>query len=266
MNIEITDIKIYKTQEYEIFKDLLGNREVKEARARAIIDSIRKIGLKMDPILVNEKYEVIDGQGRIEACRSLGLPIFFIIEQGLGIEECTTMNTKMEVWNIYDFIGSYKAQGNINYIKLDEYKERCNNLELLEVAMCFSDTSWTKNINRPVREGKYIFSETEDNVRCFEFLDRVAGKLKRLKGGSGYYIPVLVPLFKWNLIDEDRMTDAIENHWQIMHSAYDTNTALAELQSVYNYHKRHNEYFRDSFLAKMETEKGARYNSKGGEQ
>ena len=107
-----TEFKIYKTGELCKFKRLLGNRDITESRVSAIIDSIEKVGYQPVPILVNEKMEVIDGQGRLEACKRLGLPIYYIVKNGIGIDECMSMNIKMQNWTIYDFIKSRAEQGN----------------------------------------------------------------------------------------------------------------------------------------------------------
>ena len=59
--------KIYETTSYSQFKTMEGNRAVKDGRVNKIVESINKIGYVLSPILVNEKMEVIDGQGRLSA-------------------------------------------------------------------------------------------------------------------------------------------------------------------------------------------------------
>ena len=85
-------INVMVTDEYDLFKTLEGNRRVLDLRARRIIRSIEKVGYVINPIIVNEKYEVIDGQGRLEALKRLNLPVYYIMIEGIGIEECRTLN------------------------------------------------------------------------------------------------------------------------------------------------------------------------------
>lgn len=61
------DMRIYKTDDHTLFKKLEGNRDVRSVEK--IIKSIDNVGYVLSPILVNEKYEVIDGQNRLEACK-----------------------------------------------------------------------------------------------------------------------------------------------------------------------------------------------------
>ena len=252
-----TDYIIYETYDYFQFKILEGNRDVKEKRVSAIIDSIREIGYQPVPILVNEKLEIVDGQGRHDACEALGLPIYYMVKKGIGIKECVAMNIKMKNWDIYDFIQSYSAQKNDNYLKLQEYCKNTNELNIVEVALCLSD-AYSRNIDRPSREGYYKIIDDKDNLECLEFMRKTKPKINVLKGGSNYYFPVLVGLFKARMIDDVRMLHAIETHIGTMKGAYSTDTAITELQNVYNYHQRKTEYFRDRYLQMMES-KGATY-------
>lgn len=247
-----------ETTNYALFKLLVGNREIKDERVGAIIESIKKVGYQPSPILVNEKYEIIDGQGRFEAAKRLSLPVTFTVKEGIGLDECIAMNIKMKNWDICDFIGSYAAKGNKNYIQLLEiYEQYEENLTFLEVAMCLSN-SMSKNVAKPLREGNFKIELGKENLDCIVFINNVAKTLKAIKGGSNYYIPILVGLYKMQLIDEERMTSAIEEHIGTMNSAYNADSAVTELQNVYNYRKHQIQYFRDIYLQKMR-ENGARY-------
>ena len=66
---------VKSTTKYKIFKKLLANREVTQTRVNNIIDSIQRVGYVTSPIIVNEKMEIIDGQGRLEALQELNLPV-----------------------------------------------------------------------------------------------------------------------------------------------------------------------------------------------
>lgn len=257
MVYEISDITVFVTSDYSEFKKLHGNRQVLDERVNSIIDSISKVGYQPNAILVNEKCEVIDGQGRLEACKRLGLPVYFVMRRGIGIKECIAMNIKMKNWDIYDFINSYISQNNENYLKLDEYANMYSGMNILDIAMCLSN-AYSRNVSRPLRDGTFEIILSDENIQCLNFINSIAGDLAAIRGGSLQYIPILVGLYKLNLIDEDRMRDAIKLHNATMGSAYNADDALTELQKVYNYHKRHNEYFRDKYFIAME-QKGARY-------
>lgn len=110
--------EIKSTKNYKQFKKLIGNRRVDELRVQRIIKSIKAVGYITSPIIVNEKMEVIDGQGRLEALERLHLPVEYIVEEGAGINECISMNIYQTNWSLMDYIVSFASRGNENYIKL----------------------------------------------------------------------------------------------------------------------------------------------------
>ena len=57
-----------------MFKKIKGNRIVNKSNLNAIITSMEQQQL-VSPIMINEKFEIIDGQHRFEACKELGLPV-----------------------------------------------------------------------------------------------------------------------------------------------------------------------------------------------
>ena len=93
---------VYRTNDYSQFNKLVGNRAVTRDRVMAIIESVNTVGYVLSPIVVNEKMEIIDGQGRAEAFEELGLPIDYVIAEGAGIAECIQLNIKQKNWGLID--------------------------------------------------------------------------------------------------------------------------------------------------------------------
>ena len=85
--------KIYRTTNYGMFRRLLGNRDVTEARISKIVNRIEENGYIESPIAINEKYEVIDGQGRLEALKRLKMPVDYYVVEGAGLKQ----NTKRSI-------------------------------------------------------------------------------------------------------------------------------------------------------------------------
>lgn len=108
---------IYEEDDYSVFKRLSDNRDVLSARVNKLIASISERYI-CNPIIVNEKMEVIDGQGRFEARKSLGLPIHYIISEGATSDDCRRMNKYNTRWSNLDFAKSYARKGLRPYILL----------------------------------------------------------------------------------------------------------------------------------------------------
>lgn len=121
------DIIMYKTTDYSIFRNVLGNRQVRPERVKKILDSIHKIGAQPIPLIVNEHFEIIDGQGRLEALRQENLPVYFIIREGLTIDSCITMNINSTPWNTMDYIECYADLNIPSFIRYLELYNKYHN-------------------------------------------------------------------------------------------------------------------------------------------
>ena len=70
--------QVNSTNDYLKFKTLKGNRNVNKLHVRRLKESFKEAYL-LSPIIVNQNFEIIDGQHRFEAAKSMELPINFII-------------------------------------------------------------------------------------------------------------------------------------------------------------------------------------------
>ena len=81
---------IYETDNYDKFKIIDGNRPIEHAKK--IVESIKEIGMLWQPVLVNERFEIIDGQGRYLASKTLGKKILYVVQPGLTIKHARCLN------------------------------------------------------------------------------------------------------------------------------------------------------------------------------
>ena len=108
------------TYDLSIFKRYPGYREPDGFRVKAVIDSMKKIGY-IGSCLVecDENMYVCDGLVRIEACRQLGLPVYYVVIRGMNADYAKAMNAISGNWGDLDYISSYAKRGNENYSRLD---------------------------------------------------------------------------------------------------------------------------------------------------
>ena len=165
---------IWVTENYSIFKRLEHNRSVTNARKEKLIASM-SVHEVLCPIIVNKNMEIIDGQGRYEAKKEMGLPIYFIIDENADISDCQRMNYTNSKWTTLDFAQSYASAGNENYINLLKacYKTK-------QTISRVTNITGTKSAS--ITDGKFVFTkndveETIDtvekgnellNVLCFD--------------------------------------------------------------------------------------------------
>ena len=115
---------IYETKDYSIFKQLKGNRSVRPALVKRIKMDIKEHDL-YDPIVVNEKMEVLDGQHQLQARKELNVSVKYLMRKG-DIQNVMKFNSIQQRWNNREFLDSYCARGFKEYEMLDyfvrEYK------------------------------------------------------------------------------------------------------------------------------------------------
>jgi len=114
---------IYVTDNYSKFKSMLGNRNVAEKRVKYIMTSIDAVGYVSNPIIVNEKMEVVDGQGRLEALKRLGKPVEYRVIPGVTVNECRMLNMENTSWDVSDHIKSHADLGEHEYQNLYRLKK-----------------------------------------------------------------------------------------------------------------------------------------------
>ena len=114
--------EIFKSTKLSQFKiNKKWNREIDEKHLNKLKKAISKRNLLIDqPILINEKKEVLDGQHRLMAAKELKLPIYYRFSNSLMIEDVPKINTIKKSWGISDYIKRHIRTGNKNYIRLQK--------------------------------------------------------------------------------------------------------------------------------------------------
>lgn len=119
-NHQLPLFAVYRTFDYDMFKILEDNRELNLHHVQRLIKSFEHKHL-VCPIIVNQKHEVIDGQHRLEASRTTGLPVYYIIMDNYGIDEVQILNLNQKNWQKPDYLHMYCERGNKQYLKLREF-------------------------------------------------------------------------------------------------------------------------------------------------
>lgn len=229
--------EVYTTRDYSIFKRLIGNRDIPESRISKIVASIQEIGWVHNPIIVNEKMEVIDGQGRLTALQRLKMPVEYIIAPGAGNKECIHMNMDMVNWKLPDFIKSYAELGNENYQRLLSLMEKYanGNLDIISTAVY----RVSKSKHRDIKQG--ILQLTEEQYKAaiprLEFIKPLLERLdeKKLPGSIVTLMQTAIYYFDYEEVDKERLSYSIEKY--IYNAApWVLNTDCErEVENAYNY-------------------------------
>lgn len=115
--------KVYETYDYSMFKSMKGNRPLDKLLIMRLKKSFKKRYL-FTIITVNEDLEIIDGQHRFEAAKSLGLPLYYVVQKGYGVPEVQMLNTNTKNWGKMQYLHSYCELGHPEYLKFRNFMRR----------------------------------------------------------------------------------------------------------------------------------------------
>jgi len=153
---------VQKTTSYSMFKFVRGNRSVNRTSLKNLMVSISKKDLlEENPIIVNQKFEVLDGQHRLEACKQLGKPVHYIVHKDGGIQDVQLLNSAVRAWRFEDYIKSYSMAGNKNYKVLGEFSQS-HGIAIGVAVMLLSGVHRGKNgLLQDFRDGKFEVLDRE---------------------------------------------------------------------------------------------------------
>lgn len=253
MEMEKKTSKILVTSNYGKFKRLEGNRGLRQ-RAKKIKKSIQKVGYIPSPIVVNEKYEVVDGQARLQVLQELGLPVYYIVIPGIGIEECIAMNINTSNWSIRDYIESHSETGNISYTYLLNLMKAHGTKMKQRVILSLSANKFDYVPLEEIKTGMFQMTEEEYvNVdRLLTWLEGFYEIFKRVKGHNEHYYTALAFCYRDPVTDTDRLRDKIEQLQASLIPVTTTQQALDEIERIYNNRARDKVHIKNRYRETLE--------------
>ena len=112
-------------KDFSKFKILERNRDTSKAHVNKLIGSLQEPRGQVEPITINEKWEVVNGQHRLEAAEDGGLDhVIVIMSHGATIKDVIVMNTTQKRWIFWDFLKCHShesASNSAEYQKLQKF-------------------------------------------------------------------------------------------------------------------------------------------------
>ena len=158
--------QVYTTTDYSVFKSLNGNRNVNKLHVRRLRESFKNAYL-LSPIIVNENYEIIDGQHRYAAAKELHKPINYIVCTEYGLKEVQILNTNMKNWGKMDYLAAYCDLGYPEYLKFRNFMRRFKDFPIAACEALLTNRA-TDRHSRKTKELADINKAGSYSVRYFE--------------------------------------------------------------------------------------------------
>lgn len=226
--------------DYGKFKFIEGNRDVDHEKK--LEESMRECGLLLQPILVNELYEIVEGQNRYTACMNLGLPIYYIVQPGIRLKEVKSLNSASKNWNTKNYIHSYAlGDQNINYIYVEQLMKAYPwaNQSLITFALT-GVSGWGSGINT-YKSGDFKCTEAEYNkaVKVLDYVGQFEELLAGTKGKKYMYLLSIAFCYMCSSVDNDYLVTKMNKYGRSLGSAVSITDAMSQIEGrVYNYQMR----------------------------
>lgn len=233
---------IYSSQEYSKFKKLNGNRSVLEQRKNMIIASIQERGWIRNPIVVNEKMEIIDGQGRFEALKKLNMPVEYVVAKGATISDCIALNIKQKNWTAEDYIQCYADMGYSDYIILNSLMGDYPGIKNSSLHILVGKN--TKDGSSPqIKDGTFTVYDPDSLKDRLNFAQDCLNIIGYGNGASRTWCSALKFVWFCEAIDKKVFLSKLNKCRSFLYPCVTVKQAIELLEKIYNYSIKKNKVY-----------------------
>lgn len=243
--------KVYKTNDLGMFNQIKGNRPPNPQHIRRLCDSIKTHGILQNPIIVNEKMDVIDGQHRLMAAKEANSSVYYIVVSGYKLDEVQILNLNQKNWTKKDFMEGYANMGIEPYVKLRNFTRRNKEFNITDcVAMCQnSNSASSSSITQKYRyedkimNQKEVFEEGTWKGKDFDLAQEFADKLKMVKPyykgfNRSVFISAMLGMFKNENFDFLEFLNKLRLQPQKLDDCSNVTQYRLLIEDIYNYKRR----------------------------
>jgi len=248
MQHQVSKIKVYCTENYNLFKKVDGNRGLNTKKIERIISEIESGNdvLDLHPVVVKENktsLEVLDGQHRIEVAKRLKRQVHYVLKkEAMNLYQVAKVNSNVEKWKADDFIKCYIAAGNNNYKQLEKFHQTYNIsvgvcLTMLDQGIINNDQGATANLYRDFETGVFVVKKYKEAVQLVE----ICKSFEAFEGWNHRsFILAISKIISSDKCEMDVLLKKFKADPRLLQKQSDWRKYLTNLEEIYNIgnHKR----------------------------
>ena len=239
---------VYKTTNYDMFGYFEGNREINEAHVKNLMESLNEKQLPV-PIVVDSLFRLMhrvgDGQNRLEACKRLGIPVYYIVIPDLTLEDVKRLNSNTKSWSWRQHMDSFCDLGYPDY---ELYKEFFNSYELNHtecMQLCLGHTSLRKGKNKGQKTMAKAFNDGQFKMVQHKKAIKQANMITEVKPYFNdfthhHFVRALIYLFnkKQDVYNHDVFIKKLAKRTPKLTHQGNRNDYLRSIEEIYNHGAR----------------------------
>ena len=228
--------EVKKTNNYKLFNNIVGNRTIRAAHKKKLIESFKVKQLPI-PIIVNSKYEIIDGQHRFEVCKELNLYVYYIIIKNADLTDIQRINENMQKWNPNDYLDCYISLNISNYYKYRDFRKKYkfNHNETLTLLYDGENARYS-GACQDFRNGSLKISNLKKSIETAEKILKTEPHYDGCR--RRYFVLALIECFKNKEYDHCVFLNKISKQSAKMQDQSSTKDYLKLIEKIYNYKSR----------------------------
>jgi hypothetical protein len=233
-------MKIQQTEEYNLFKRIAGNRTINKAQVSKLFESFGNHPelASAAPILVNEQMQIVDGQHRLEALKKLGIPVTYVMIEGLGMRDVQILNSATKTWTPLDYAKSYSEMGYTDYDVYLQFRKKyhlSHNI-LMSYLSASPDESMRGHTNtiHSFRSGGFKAADIKRaNTLCQQLIDM---QQYYNRGDSRAFALAFKIAASHPQYDHARMLAKTAEHPDYLKDSPYAEDYMRQLEKIYNFH------------------------------
>lgn len=249
--------KLETTKDYNLFRFHKEQRPINPHHVKGLRQSMEKLGfLPSKPLQCVRNCSaliLIDGHHRLEAARSLGLPVTFVVEESADRETVTLVNSKTKAWGMGDFIRSQCVRGNAEYKKLRTYIEGGLPTGIAANLLVGRSAAGNGSASARVRDGSYKVVTTKQADALLDFINALKGSCAHVQ--NAHFIKALSLVWYVKEFDMGTFKARMLTNPSMLPRCSNTEDYLRAIEEIYNFRARARVAI--AFLAREEARKRA---------
>ena len=235
---------VYRTTNYDMFGYFEGNRVINECHVKNLMESFSENQIPV-PIVVDPMFRTGDGQNRLEACKRLGVPVYYIVIPVLTLEDVKRLNSNVKTWSWQQHMKSFIDLGYEDYITYEEFfnSYELNHTECMQLLL--GHTSQRKGKKKGQKTMAKAFADGQFEIVQHERAIKQANMITEVKPHfdgftHGHFVRALIHLFnkKQDVFKFGKFIKKLEKRTAKLTHHTTRNGYLGNIESIYNHGAR----------------------------
>lgn len=233
----MNEIQVHTTKDYSLFKTLNGNRDVNSLHLIRLKESMKKNHLTTI-IMVNENFEIIDGQHRFLISQELNLPINYVISKGYGLNEVQILNANMKNWQTSDYVNGYCDLGYKDYIIYRDFVNDYGFQSQVSILLLSGEQLGgnTKNALTKFKEGLFKVKDLKNARRMAEKIMMIEPYYKGYARRS--FVLALYSMFNNENFEFTEFLSKLKQQPTTLQDCTNITQYKVLIEEIYNYRRR----------------------------